>query len=246
MRQVKVTKRSDNNFDVKILLNDEKDVSDLDEAMKKQHDHTLLYQKPQKRYQDKLTVVFYPVDTSESVDDFKWLLEQNNIHPVEVRRVTNAKGDILRHMEVYFATSEVAKVLCEKRKVKVKMGFQRLSFGVRRRPPMRCFKCQGLGHTARGCKRTRLCYVCGQQSHTDVGQRCDNPRRCAGCGSDSHLPGHFSCPRVKELTEGKTNVEPSVGVRRTRNGREINRTVEASYCYCYRNLLRRPSPLMKN
>ena len=75
-----------------------------------------------------------------------------------------------------------------------------LSFKVRRynMPPMRCFKCQRLGHLASGCRGKNTCLLCGG-SHTK--DSCTaNQHKCSNCGGP-HRASSRECKYIQSARE---------------------------------------------
>lgn len=70
--------------------------------------------------------------------------------------------------------------------------------------PAACFRCQGYGHKAWGCKgpdRSKLCRRCGTEGHKAKG--CKAKPKCLICPSESnnHATGSAACPCLKRALE---------------------------------------------
>nr|CAH7763724.1 unnamed protein product [Callosobruchus chinensis] len=61
-------------------------------------------------------------------------------------------------------------------------------------PPVRCFRCQQIGHVAERCEKEQLC-VCGRPPHE--GSPCEEPKKCVNC-EGSHSAIYKGCPVYKE------------------------------------------------
>lgn len=83
--------------------------------------------------------------------------------------------------------------------IRVKLGF--VSFSVREYvpPPLRCFKCQRMGHTASVCKGKMRCAKCGGEH--DYG-KCEEGAeiKCCNCGG-RHSAAYAGCPVQQEARE---------------------------------------------
>lgn len=85
---------------------------------------------------------------------------------------------------------------------RVKLGF--VSFLVREfiPPPLRCFKCQRMGHTANVCKRKMRCAKCGGEHEYG---KCEDGVviKCCNCGG-GHSAAYTGCPVQQEAREAQT------------------------------------------
>ena len=66
-------------------------------------------------------------------------------------------------------------------------------------PPLRCFKCNGFGHTASVCKKSISCTKCAEEHVRD---ECINRDiRCSNCNSEEHGALDRNCPVFKKEKE---------------------------------------------
>ncbi len=83
--------------------------------------------------------------------------------------------------------------------LRVKLGF--VSFSVREfiPPPLRCFKCQRMGHTAKFCKGKIHCAKCGGEHEYG---KCEEgvEIKCCNCGG-GHSAAYAGCPVQQEARE---------------------------------------------
>lgn len=83
--------------------------------------------------------------------------------------------------------------------IKVKLGF--MSFSVREYipPPLRCFKCQRMGHVANACKGKMRCAKCGGEHEYG---KCEEGTeiKCCNCG-EGHSAAYAGCPIQQEARE---------------------------------------------
>lgn len=83
--------------------------------------------------------------------------------------------------------------------IRVKLGF--ISFSVREYmpPPLRCFKCQRMGHTANLCKGKMRCAKCGGEHEYG---KCEEGAeiKCCNCGG-GHSAAYAGCPVQQEARE---------------------------------------------
>jgi len=112
--------------------------------------------------------------------------------------------------------SSSIKVQFEGKTLPDKVYLDMVSFPVRLYvpPPLRCFKCQRLGHTASGCSSAQRCLLCAGNHNKD---QCSSPvNKCANCGG-AHKASSNYCEyiiRAKEQLNqsgraGNTNVSTS-------------------------------------
>lgn len=75
--------------------------------------------------------------------------------------------------------------------------------------PMRCFRCNKLGHTGKRCREMnetqKNCINCNKPQHNEPGVRCEEPPSCANCNSTTHNSAFRGCQnylierRINEL-----------------------------------------------
>ena len=95
----------------------------------------------------------------------------------------------------------------------VRAGF--LSYPVRayREPPLRCYRCQRLGHMASGCSAKPRCLVCGE-SHLKESCQASVPR-CVNCGGP-HVASSRECPRNQDASRIDSLVRGGLDYRSAR------------------------------
>lgn len=89
---------------------------------------------------------------------------------------------------------------------KVKLGF--ISYTVREYvpPPLRCYNCQRMGHSAALCKGKMRCAKCGEE-HQYGKCREGTKLKCCNCGGE-HSAAYAGCPvqqQAREIQKVKTN-----------------------------------------
>jgi hypothetical protein len=97
-------------------------------------------------------------------------------------------------------------------------------------PPVQCFNCQRIGHTAEGCRARVRCLLCGGQHNKD---RCQNKEnfKCAGCGG-AHKANSRQCYLIqdaRDIEKRKATGESFLAARENiLNNREVlqNENVE--------------------
>ena len=65
-------------------------------------------------------------------------------------------------------------------------------------PPVQCFNCQRVGHTAQGCRARTRCLVCGENHNKEVCQAVIE--KCANC-TGSHKANSKYYPKMKNALE---------------------------------------------
>lgn len=104
--------------------------------------------------------------------------------------------------------------------VKVKLGF--ISYVVREYvpPPLRCYKCQRIGHTAAVCKGKMRCAKCGGEHEYGKCQE-GAEIKCCNCGGE-HSAAYAGCPvqqQAREIQKVKStqNVTYAEAARRVKH-----------------------------
>jgi len=104
--------------------------------------------------------------------------------------------------------------------VKVKLGF--ISYVVREYlpPPLRCYKCQRIGHTATVCKGKMRCAKCGGEHEYGKCQE-GAEIKCCNCGGE-HSAAYAGCPvqqqaRVIQKVKSTQNVTYAEAARRVKH-----------------------------
>lgn len=88
---------------------------------------------------------------------------------------------------------------CKRLPERIKIGY--ISYTVRPfvRPPLRCFKCQRLGHVAAVCKGGRRCCKCGgDHEYGRCGEGVEV--KCCNCGGP-HSAAYLGCEAQKQAME---------------------------------------------
>ena len=73
-------------------------------------------------------------------------------------------------------------------------------------PPLQCFRCQRLGHTAAGCTSSERCLICGDAHNKSVCSRTDPV--CCNCRG-SHKANSIQCPLIQAARAGPAVASPA-------------------------------------
>lgn len=76
----------------------------------------------------------------------------------------------------------------------IQAAFYKLKVRPYRPPPLRCFKCQAFGHSARKCRSEREICICGYPPHHP--NPCPNPPKCPNC-NEAHNAKSKECQEYK-------------------------------------------------
>lgn len=82
---------------------------------------------------------------------------------------------------------------------KIHIAFQSCNVRAFIPQPLRCFKCQKLGHGSIKCKSTAACGNCAGETHGQ-GVECEHPAKCVNCGGN-HPAWSRNCPNYKKEYE---------------------------------------------
>lgn len=131
-------------------------------------------------------------DATEVLEAVKSLLgDSPEIGESVVRSLRKAYGGT--QTAVVVLPTDQAKRLLDKGSVKVGWVVSRIRAKI---TPPRCFRCLGLGHTARSCTgpdRSKACFRCGQEGH--MGKTCSAEPKCLLCTENGgHATGSYGCP----------------------------------------------------
>ncbi|CAH1106017.1 unnamed protein product [Psylliodes chrysocephalus] len=108
---------------------------------------------------------------------------------IDVRRIKTKKDGKLVDTPIHILTFNVPKLPQQ-----VKAAFYNLRVRQFIPSPLRCFKCQGFGHTSTRCVKEQIC-VCGKSLH--MGNPCQPPVKCVNCKGD-HSARSKDCPIYKQ------------------------------------------------
>lgn len=135
--------------------------------------------------------VIGPVDPNVDVRDVVELASAGDFVISDIVRLTrfrNGNREPSATLKVTFQGQALPK--------KLKIGY--VSYSVRPfvAPPMRCYRCQRLGHLAEGCNSPRRCLLCAGPHEHSV---CTSVEKlCANCGG-SHQANSLECPYITKL-----------------------------------------------
>lgn len=131
------------------------------------------------------------IPLGENLDELKKIIKGGEV--TNIRRL-----QAFRNGERVDSTSVLLEFKGKEKPDKIMIGY--LSFSVRNYipPPMRCYKCQRYGHTAKICNGKQRCGRCGgEHSYGECGEK---PIRCCNCGGD-HTAAYAGCMVRKEAAE---------------------------------------------
>lgn len=138
------------------------------------------------------TGVITGIPINVSMEELKKKIKGGNV--MKVQRLKSNKEGVLRDSEsvaIEFEGENIPK--------KVFLGF--MSYPVRAYvpKPLRCYKCQRFGHTAKNCSRQRRCARCsGDHDYGNCGT--GTPPKCCSCGGD-HNVAYGGCEIMKKETK---------------------------------------------
>ena len=108
----------------------------------------------------------------------------------DVYRVHIRKDGIRERTDTLFLTFVTPKL-----PPKIKVGLEIVDVSLFIPSPLRCFKCQRFGHSAKICKSaTTVCHKCGETEHEG---ECRNGPKCVNCTED-HPTSSKECPIFKK------------------------------------------------
>ena len=83
----------------------------------------------------------------------------------------------------------------------VSIGYMRYRVSPYVRPPLQCYNCQRIGHTAVTCKSKKKCMLCSaEHNRSDCPLTDPSEYKCGNCGG-AHRANHPECPVYKEAKE---------------------------------------------
>lgn len=98
--------------------------------------------------------------------------------------------------------SFVVTMRCETIPEKLKIGYLMKNMRPFIPDPMRCYRCNKLGHMSMRCREKsedeKNCINCNEPQHAEVGVKCTKPPKCANCLSTEHNSAFRNCPRYVE------------------------------------------------
>ena len=102
-------------------------------------------------------------------------------------------------------TQKAAKILTQKREIRIGMNHCRI---VEKVEVTQCYRCYGYGHIAAKCQdkndKSRDCRNCGRDGHIQA--KCQSKRRCLLCKKDGHRAGEGTCAALRRaLREARMN-----------------------------------------
>jgi hypothetical protein len=132
--------------------------------------------------------VFGPIDPKVSVEEIMELASAENTaisDIIRLNRFKNGSREPSATLKITFHGQNLPN--------KVKIGY--VSYSVRPfvAPPLRCYRCQRLGHLAEGCNSPRRCLLCAGPHEHSV---CTSAKkRCANCNG-AHAANSLECPYI--------------------------------------------------
>ena len=144
--------------------------------------------------------VIGPIDKDQNVDEIKGYLRCYTTSIIEVTRLYKFRNTSSGRKE----PAQTLKIDFEGKVLPTKVYIGSISFSVTpyNLPPLRCFKCQKLGHMANGCTRAQICNICsGNHRMQDCDSRADP--RCANCHG-AHVASSPICIYNKKALERET------------------------------------------
>ncbi|XP_062590939.1 uncharacterized protein LOC134252467 [Saccostrea cucullata] len=118
---------------------------------------------------------------------------------VSVKRFTKKRNDIIEPTNTYLLTFGMPTLPS-----KIKVGLYQMKIEMFVPNPLRCFKCQRVGHGQSNCKGSEVCFRCGEEGHD--GKGCQNDPKCKNC-KGGHMASSKQCPmwkREKEIQKVKS------------------------------------------
>ena len=97
----------------------------------------------------------------------------------------------------------------------IKIGYLRVTVAPFIPSPLRCYGCQGFGHSSKTCNKPKICKNCGEDEHDED---CTLPPKCANC-KGNHPASSKKCPTwitESEIQKVKTERKCSFSEARQR------------------------------
>lgn len=130
------------------------------------------------------------------VSDEEILTELSSQGVTAVRRITLKKADSIvstKHIVLTFNSPNLPS--------HIKAGYLNCPIRPFIPNPLRCFNCQGFGHSTNTCRGVETCSRCSNIGHTFIS--CSLPIKCKNCSGD-HTANSRDCPRWIEEKEIQT------------------------------------------
>lgn len=138
------------------------------------------------------TGVITGIPTNVSMEELKKKIKGGNV--MKVQRLKSNKEGVLRDSE-----SVAIEFEGENTPKKVFLGFMSYPVRIYVPKPLRCYRCQRFGHTAKNCNRQRRCARCGgDHEYGNCGT--GTPPKCCSCGGD-HNVAYGGCEIMRKETK---------------------------------------------
>jgi len=128
------------------------------------------------------------------IDEIKTNLKPKGVS--DVYRIKSKRDGVLIDTDTYILTFDTP-TLPEN----ISIDYQRIKVQPYIPNPLRCFKCQKLGHHFKNCRADAACAKCSEKGHAF--DDCQNDYKCANCG-ECHTSFSKNCPVWKKEKEIQT------------------------------------------
>jgi hypothetical protein len=164
--------------------------------------------------------VIGPIDKETNLQELQDLMEADGGQTiVGVTRLNQFKGGFKQESLAIRVNFE-GKVLPSK----IMVGMMAFTVRAYLPPPLRCYRCQRLGHIADGCSASFRCLVCAG-NHSIKDGCTANMLKCANCGGQ-HKANSMNCPFII-----KSNEVRSLSITEGISIREAEKLTSAKYKY---------------
>lgn len=173
---------------------DSKDLTHIEDIMSATH----LDKYSIKCYQPKSEIicsgVIGPIDVDQAISEIRPLLKCYSAKIVEVVRLFKFRNTASGMKE----PAKTLKLIFEGKVLPEKIYVGSISFPVTQYnlPPLRCYRCQKLGHMASGCTRRQICNICSGEHRMQDCTNKDRPR-CCNCRGE-HAASSHDCIHNKD------------------------------------------------